>query len=49
MTLHAWRCPICNKRCRSERGVLVHMVDIHKKPQHAERIAEWEVKLSRQD
>ena len=32
------RCPLCGQRCRSARGVLQHCRDVHKKPQHAERI-----------
>jgi hypothetical protein len=36
-----WRCPICNKKCKTERGVVMHMIDKHNKPQHMEKITEW--------
>jgi hypothetical protein len=36
-----WRCPICNKRCKDERGVTMHMIDKHKNPKHLEKITEW--------
>jgi hypothetical protein len=35
------RCPICLKKCASERGVAIHMLDKHKNPKHLEKIAEW--------
>jgi hypothetical protein len=36
-----WRCPICLKKCGSERGVVMHMFDKHRKEKHHERIAAW--------
>jgi hypothetical protein len=37
----AWRCPICLKKCGSERGVVMHMFDNHRKEKHHEKIAQW--------
>jgi hypothetical protein len=37
----AWRCPICNKKCGSERAIVMHMYDKHRKEKHYERIADW--------
>lgn len=34
-------CPVCNKKCRSRRGVLDHAEARHKKAHHIRHVADW--------